>query len=335
MKQTGKKMIEAKSLCKSYGSRMAIDEVSFHIKSGEIVGFLGPNGAGKTTTMKILTGYMAPNKGEVELNGLNVSQFPLQTKKKFGYLPEIPPLYPDMYVEEFLKYAALLKQCNRKQIPDLIQSAMKKTGLTSVRCRLIKNLSRGFKQRVGLAQALVSDPKILILDEPTVGLDPRQVVEIRDLLKSLKGQHTIILSTHILPEVQISCDRVIIINQGKIITEESLSSLDKKMSTKRQILLKVRKPSSTLKANLKSIPSVLEVKEKADSFLEVNVSSEQDVNEKIAETVVNGGFGLLEMKESGFNLEDVFIRLTDDSSSEKEKTTSENTSQTSEKKGDS
>lgn len=329
-------MIEAKSLSKSYGSRMAIDDVSFNVKSGEIVGFLGPNGAGKTTTMKILTGYMAPNKGTVALDGLDVAQFPLGAKKKFGYLPEIPPLYPDMYVEEFLKYTALLKQCDRKKVPDLIQNAMKKTGLTSVQCRLIKNLSKGFKQRVGLAQALISDPKILILDEPTAGLDPRQVVEIRDLLKELKGQHTIILSTHILPEVQISCDRVIIINQGKIITEESLSSLDQKMSTKRQILLKVRKPSTELQTKLKSISSVLEIKEKKDSFLELNVSSEQEVNEKIAETVVNGGFGLLEMKESGFNLEDIFIRLTDDSSSEKEKTVSEKTdNSTNKKEGDS
>lgn len=309
-------MIEAKSLCKSYGSRMAIDEVSFNVKNGEIVGFLGPNGAGKTTTMKILTGYMAPNKGEVKIDGLDISRFPLKAKKNIGYLPEIPPLYPDMYVGEFLKYAALLKQCDRKKVPDLIQNAMEKTGLTSVRCRLIKNLSKGFKQRVGLAQALVSDPKILILDEPTAGLDPRQVVEIRDLLKTLKGQHTIILSTHILPEVQISCDRVIIINQGQIITEESLSSLDKKMSTKRQLLLKVRKLSPELKTSLKNLQSVLEVREKGDSVLELDVSSEKDINEKIAETVVNGKFGLLEMKESGFNLEDVFIRLTDTASKE-------------------
>lgn len=303
-------MIEAKSLSKSYGNRMAIDKVSFEVKKGEIVGFLGPNGAGKTTTMKILTGYMAPNKGEVFLDGLNISRFPLEAKKKMGYLPEIPPLYLDMYVEDFLRYVAWLKQCEKQKIPQLVQSAMEKTGLLSVQCRLIRNLSKGFKQRVGLAQALVSDPEILILDEPTAGLDPRQVVEIRDLLKGLKGQHTIILSTHILSEVQISCDRVIIINEGQIITEDSLEGLDKKMSAKRQLVLKVRKPSSDLMEKLTQLEAVLEAREKGSSLIELDISAEKDVNEKIAEVVVKGGFGLLEMREKGFDLEDVFIRLT-------------------------
>ena len=303
-------MIEAKSLSKSYGNRMAIDKVSFQVKKGEIVGFLGPNGAGKTTTMKILTGYMAPNKGEVFLDGLDISRFPLEAKKKMGYLPEIPPLYLDMYVEDFLRYVAWLKQCERQKIPQLVQSAMEKTGLLSVQCRLIRNLSKGFKQRVGLAQALVSDPEILILDEPTAGLDPRQVVEIRDLLKGLKGQHTIILSTHILSEVQISCDRVIIINEGQIITEDSLESLDKKMSAKRQLVLKVKKPSSDLTEKLTQLKAVLQAREKGSSLIELDISAEKDVNEKIAEIVVKGGFGLLEMREKGFNLEDVFIRLT-------------------------
>ena len=303
-------MIEAKSLHKSYGNRMAIADVSFVVQKGEIVGFLGPNGAGKTTTMKILTGYMAPNSGEVFLDNLDISRSPLEAKQKIGYLPEIPPLYLDMYVEEFLKYVAWLKQCKKTQIPDLVQNAMKKTGLLSVRCRLIRNLSKGFKQRVGLAQALVSNPEILILDEPTAGLDPRQVVEIRDLLKSLKGQHTIILSTHILPEVQITCDRVIIINQGQIVTEDSLTGLNKRMSAKKQLLLRVRKPGTGLKEKLKSLEGVLQVKEKEASFMELDVSSEKDMNERIAEIVVTGGFGLLEMKESSFNLEDVFMRLT-------------------------
>ena len=303
-------MIEAKSLHKSYGNRMAIKDVSFTVKKGEIVGFLGPNAAGKTTTMKILTGYMAPNSGEVFLDNLDMSKFPLQAKLKIGYLPEIPPLYPDMYVGEFLRYVAWLKQCNKREISKLVQSAIKKTGLLSVQCRLIKNLSKGFKQRVGLAQALVSDPEILILDEPTAGLDPRQVVEIRDLLKKLKGQHTIILSTHILPEVQITCDRVIIINQGQIVTEDSLEGLNSRMSAKKQLILRVRKTTPALTEKLKNLEGVLQLREKESSLIELDISSKGDTNERIAEAVVTGGFGLLEMKESGFNLEDVFMRLT-------------------------
>ena len=190
-------MIRAECLSKSYGGRQAVRNVSFEVKKGEIVGFLGPNGAGKTTTMKMLTGCMAPSQGKAFLDGIDLSLNSRTAKKKLGYLPETPPLYPDMYVEGFLKYAALLKDCESAQIPRLVESAMEKTGLAAVRKRLIRNLSKGFKQRLGLAQALVSNPDALILDEPTVGLDPKQVVEVRALLKSLKGRHTIILSTHI------------------------------------------------------------------------------------------------------------------------------------------
>ena len=302
-------MIVAKSLSKNYGNRVAISNVSFHIKKGEVLGFLGPNGAGKTTTMRILTGCMAPSAGEVFIDGIDISEQPLLAKKKIGYLPEIPPVYGDMFVEDYLKYVAQLKQCDSKKIPSLVDSTMEKAGVSSVRKRLIQNLSKGFKQRVGLAQALVSDPEILVLDEPTVGLDPKQVVEMRELLSQLKGQHTIILSTHILPEVQISCERVIIINEGKIITESSLKDLSEKMSAKRQLLLKVSKTSEELLNRLKSIQGVVSI-EKTGSVLKLNVSSEQSVNEKVAEVIVSGQFGLLEMKEVGFNLEDVFIQLT-------------------------
>lgn len=331
-------MIEAISISKSYGQRPAVKDVSFEVKKGEIVGFLGPNGAGKTTTMKILTGYMAPNSGQVFLDGLDISRFPLEAKKKIGYLPEFPPLYLDMYVEGFLKYAAYLKQCPRKKIPDLVENAIEKTGLYSARSRLICNLSKGFKQRVGLAQAIVSDPDILILDEPTAGLDPRQVVEIRGLLKSLKGQHTIILSTHILPEVQINCDRVIIINRGQIVTEDSLEGLNERMSAKRQIVLKVRNRSVALMEKLKHLKPVLKVSEKGSSVVELEISAGEDANEKISEAVVNEGAGLLEMRESGFNLEDVFMRLTSDDSGHPGESSSEGKEkapelQQSEKKG--
>lgn len=302
-------MIQAKSLTKSYGSRMAISDVSFTVKKGEIVGFLGPNGAGKTTTMKILTGYMAPNQGEAFLDGINVSIDPFSAKKKLGYLPEAPPVYTDMTVEDYLKYTAKLKLCPKDQIPKLVEQVIEKVNLQSVRKRLIQNLSKGFKQRTGLAQALVSDPEILILDEPTVGLDPKQVIEIRDTLKQLKGQHTIILSTHILSEAQHSCDRVIIINGGKIVTEDSLEGLSKKMRAKRQISLKVKKTSEELIDKIKNIKGVLSVS-KTSFGLELSVEPEDSINEETAKAVMDSSCGLIELKEQDFNLEDVFIRLT-------------------------
>ncbi|MCZ0931589.1 MAG: ABC transporter ATP-binding protein [Oligoflexia bacterium] len=302
-------MIQAKALTKRYGSRKAISDVSFTVNKGEIVGFLGPNGAGKTTTMKILTGYMAPNKGEVYLDGVNVFKEPFTAKQKLGYLPEAPPVYSDMIVEDYLQYVAKLKLCPKKQIPQLVESAIKRVGLQEVRQRLIHNLSKGFKQRVGLAQALVSDPEILILDEPTVGLDPKQVIEMREVLKQLKGQHTIILSTHILSEVQMTCDRVIIINEGEIITEESLSALSQKMRAKRQILLRVKKSEDSLISALKNIKGVLSVSKNKEVFT-LDVEPEDQVNEKVAQAVISSSCGLIELKEQDFNLEDVFIRLT-------------------------
>ena len=393
-------MIQAKNLSKSYGGREAISNVSFEAQKGEITCFLGPNGAGKTTTMKILAGCLTPDSGRASLAGTDMARFPLEAKEKIGYLPEIPPLYQDMYVEDFLKYAFFLKRRDRSGAASLIENSLKQAGLLSVRRRLIKNLSKGFKQRVGLAQALVSDPDILLLDEPTSGLDPRQTAEMRTLLKNLKGRHTILLSTHILSEAQAVCDRVIIINRGKIIMEESLEGLNKKMSAKKQLLLKVRKPSPTLIKKLKSLPHVKDVRIKdvyvkdaqaksskaedlltaenfkidperikkiqnlpafkdyrikgvrvmlqdkdgslkslpkggfgfgdgsakngkgangqagepsfAKKFGWLELSCDGEVNEQVAKAVVSGGFGLLEMKESDFNLEDIFMRLTEE-----------------------
>ena len=302
-------MIQARSLTKQYGSRKAISDVSFTINKGEIVGFLGPNGAGKTTTMKILTGYMAPNKGEVLLDGVNVFTDPFTAKQKLGYLPEAPPVYTDMIVEDYLHFVARLKLCPKAEIPKLVESAIKRVGLQEVRQRLIHNLSKGFKQRVGLAQALVSNPEILILDEPTVGLDPKQVIEMREILKQLKGQHTIILSTHILSEVQVSCDRVIIINEGRIITEESLSNLSQKMRAKRQILLRVKRSGIALISSLKQLKGVLAVNENEGTFT-LDVEPSDSINEEVAKAVISQSCGLIELKEQDFNLEDVFIRLT-------------------------
>ena len=302
-------MIVAKKLTKKYGHREAISNVSFTVNKGEVVGFLGPNGAGKTTTMKILTGYMSPFSGSVEINNTDLFTDPINVKKHIGYLPETPPVYGEMPVEGYLQYAAKLKLCEKNKIKSLVESAMEKTGLTDVRSRLIQNLSKGFRQRVGLAQALVSDPEILILDEPTVGLDPNQVIEMRELLSQLKGQHTIILSTHILPEVQASCDRVIIINEGKIIAEDSLDGLGKKMEAKSQVLLSVQNPSQELINQLKQLDFVTDARKHKDQ-IEIDVTPKQGANESIAKTVISGGYGLLELKNTKFNLEDVFISLT-------------------------
>ena len=302
-------MIQAQSLTKKYGSRTAISDVNFTINKGEVVGFLGPNGAGKTTTMKILTGYMAPNQGKVYLDNINVFKEPLLAKRKLGYLPEIPPVYSDMTVEAYLNYVAKLKLCPKKQISKLVEEAIEKVNLKDVKKRLIQNLSKGFKQRTGLAQALVSNPEILILDEPTVGLDPKQVIEIRETLKQLKGQHTIILSTHILSEVQISCDRVIIINEGKIVAEDSLESLSHKMRAKRQILLKVKKASQSLMAKMESIKGILSVQQ-IESGFKIDVEPDESINEEIAKAAITSSCGLIELQEQAFNLEDVFIRLT-------------------------
>ncbi len=300
-------MIQAQNLTKRYGSRKAISNVSFTVNRGEVVGFLGPNGAGKTTTMKILTGYMAPHKGSVYLDRVDVFENPFTAKKKLGYLPEVPPLYFDMIVEDYLKYVTRLKLCPKKKISHLVEEAIKKAGLKDVRKRLIQNLSKGFKQRTGLAQALVSDPDILVLDEPTVGLDPQQVVEFRDTLKKLKGQHTIILSTHILPEVQATCDRVIIINEGKIVTEDSLDSLNQK-SAKRRIFVRMRKPSDFVLKQIKSIKGVLSV-QKSGSGCEVDLGLDENLEEKVAKAVIDSSGGLMELKVQD-SLENLFIHFT-------------------------
>ena len=304
-------MIQAKALTKLYGSRKAICDVSFTINKGEIVGFLGPNGAGKTTTMKILTGYMPPNQGEVYLDGLDISKEPFLAKKKLGYLPEAPPVYTDMIVEDYLRYTAKLKLCPKPDISKSVETAIERVGLQSVKKRLIQNLSKGFKQRLGLAQALVNNPDILILDEPTVGLDPKQVIEMRGILKKLRGDHTIILSTHILSEAQVTCDRVIIINEGNIIAEESLSSLSEKMQAKRRILLRVKKPSSRLLSDLKKIEGVLSVSENNKETFILDVGRGDQINEAAAQAVISNSCGLIELKEEGFNLEELFIRLTE------------------------
>lgn len=304
-------MIEIKNLTKSYGSIRAIENLNFKVNKGEVVGFLGPNGAGKSTTMKIITGYMAPTSGLVQVAGYDVFENPIEVKKKIGYLPEIPPVYLDMQVHDYLTYVAQLKQVPKHEVSKKVQRAIEKTYLGDVQKRLIGNLSKGFKQRVGIAEAIVSDPEILILDEPTVGLDPKQVAEIRTLIQTLSGDHTVILSTHILPEVQATCKRIIIINKGKIVAEDTLEGLNRKMRGAHQILLRVKHPSESLIGQLKGLAGVLDIQDKGDGALVIDTSEPDDViMERIAQVAIQLHAGLTELRHLEGNLEEIFIKLT-------------------------
>jgi ABC-2 type transport system ATP-binding protein len=305
-------MIEVRNLSKHYGDRPAIRELNFSVRKGEVVGFLGPNGAGKSTTMKIITGYMAPSSGEVKVAGFDVFEDPIEVKRRIGYLPETPPVYPDMYVADYLKFVAGLKGTPSAKIKSMVESSLEKTGLQEVRSRLIGNLSKGFRQRVGLAQALVSDPEILILDEPTVGLDPKQVSEMRHLIRQLKGQHTIILSTHILPEVQASCEKVIIINRGSIVAEDSLEGLSRRMAggTGHSVVsVRVRRNHDVIVRELPKVDGVRRVSDLGTS-IEVETDGKDTTVERIASYVVEQAAGLMELKVQSLALEDIFIKLT-------------------------
>ncbi len=304
-------MIEVSELCKEYGQRLAIDHLNFSVSKGEVVGFLGPNGAGKSTTMKIITGFMAPTSGKASVAGFDVFENPIEVKKRIGYLPETPPLYGEMYVTDYLQYVAKLKGVTKEQLSKRVNIALEKTHLGDVKNRLIQNLSKGYRQRVGIAQALVSDPEILILDEPTVGLDPKQVAEIRDLIKELRGHHTIILSTHILPEVQATCERIIIIHQGKIVAQDSLDNLSNMMRGQRKVHLKVRRPSERLNQVLSEISGVAKVRGGIGAGeWHLDADEKEEVLEHIASKVVSEGVGLLELSSEKASLEDIFLKLT-------------------------
>lgn len=302
-------MIEVRELTKSYGDRKAIDQISFSIKKGEVVGFLGPNGAGKTTTMKIITGFMAPTSGSVSVGGFDVFENPIEVKRRIGYLPETPPVYGDMRVDEYLTFVAKLKGVEPSKIKSQVDMALQKTDLGSVSRRLIQNLSKGYRQRVGISQALVSSPEVLILDEPTVGLDPRQVAEIRDVIKELAGHHTVVLSTHILPEVQATCQRIIIINKGKIVAEDSLEGISKRTTQSSRVIVRVQTPSDSLLTAIRQISGVSKVS-KDGSFIFVETPNADAVSQQIASAVIANGAGLLEIRTESANLEEVFIKLT-------------------------
>ena len=303
------RMIEVHQLCKNYGDRKAISNLNFKIEKGDVVGFLGPNGAGKSTTMKIITGFMAPSSGEARICGFDVFENPVEVKKRIGYLPEVPPLYSDMRVVDYLKFVAQLKQVHPSKISGLVERSLLKTQLKDVRNRLIQNLSKGFKQRVGIAQALVSDPEVLVLDEPTVGLDPKQVAEIRNLIKELRGEHTIILSTHILPEVQATCNKVIIIHKGIIVAQDTIDQLEKLNKGSVLLSVKTKKPSQ-LSDSLKIFSGVLAAEKITDFHFKLQLSEDEDLIEKVAAEVIKSGSGLMELVPTRANLEDVFLKLT-------------------------
>jgi ABC-2 type transport system ATP-binding protein len=302
-------MIEISQLTKRYGPIAAINNLNFSVKKGEIVGFLGPNGAGKTTTMKIVTGFMAPTSGYVKVGGFDVFENPIEVKRRIGYLPETPPVYFDMRVKDYLEYVARLKGLASAEVDKGVARSIDKANIGAVQNRLIGNLSKGFRQRVGIAQALVHNPDVLILDEPTVGLDPKQVIEIRNLIKELAGEHTVVLSTHILPEVTATCQRIIIINRGEIAAEDTLEGLSRRMSDTRRVSIRVRRSGGL--DSLKSIKGVKNVtKSIQPNTYEVELDKNDDSNEALAEAVVKSGAGLMEFRSMDASLEDIFLKLT-------------------------
>ncbi len=307
-------MIEVKNLVKRYGDNLAVDHISFTVEEGQIYGFLGPNGAGKSTTMNIMTGYLAATDGEVIINGHNITDEPETAKKCIGYLPEMPPLYTDMTVLEYLKFAAALKKIPSKERINAVNEAMEITKIGDVSDRLIANLSKGYKQRVGLAQAILGMPEIIILDEPTVGLDPKQIIEIRDLIRSLAEKHTVILSSHILSEIQEVCDKIIIIHQGRLIANGTPSELEDTLGISSMELTIKAADSSVATAIVSDIEGVENItivdSANGETTLNLKLSQGADVREAIFNACVNSGHVLLMMKATQFSLEHVFLGLT-------------------------
>lgn len=310
-------MIEVRNLVKKYGSHMAVNHLNFTIEKGKIYGFLGPNGAGKSTTMNMITGYIASTEGEILIDGHNILEEPEEAKKKIGYLPEIPPLYVDMTVSEYLKFVAELKSIPKEKRSGNINEVMSTTKLQSVKDRLIKNLSKGYRQRVGLAQALLGYPEIIILDEPTVGLDPKQIIEIRDLIKSLGNKHTVILSSHILSEVSAVCDHVLIIDKGKLVASDTPENLSKVMAGANSLELTVKGKEEVIRKALDMVENIEElvyhqsmIKDACD--FTVKIAGNQDMRENIYFALAEVKCPILKMQSSNMSLEEVFLKLTDD-----------------------
>jgi ABC-2 type transport system ATP-binding protein len=301
-------MIEVGHLTKKYGDLVAVSDLSFKVEKGKIWGLLGPNAAGKTTTMRILTGYLPATDGKASVGGFDVFEQPNEAKKIIGYLPEVVPLYPEMTVSDYLGFVAAIKQLPASKRRQALDKALKVSGLETVKNRLIENISRGYKQRVGIAQALIHDPEVLILDEPTIGLDPAQIIEIRELIKSLKGEHTIMLSTHILAEVTQTCDGVVIINEGKLKASGSLEELTASFREKEGVILKLKKDHDEAASLLKAIPGVEKVSRQDGEFT-IEWSQGKDLREAVSKLAVEKGWGLLEMRAVAMNIEDLYLRI--------------------------
>jgi ABC-2 type transport system ATP-binding protein len=307
-------MIEVQGLSKYYGPHPAIMDVSFSVQAGEVVGFLGPNGAGKTTTMRILTGFMPASAGTASIAGFDIHTDSLEARRQIGYLPEHASLYRDMRVHQYLRYAGKLQGMSSAQINERLEIVLDRCGLTERSHQIIGTLSRGYRQRVGIAQALLHDPKVLILDEPTIGLDPNQIREVRQLIHDLGREHTVMLSTHILPEAQIICERVIIINQGRIVAEDTTAALTKQTHGGQVVLLRVQTDNTAIPAELRTVAqvqSVRAVKGEAGVY-QVESASGADIRAEVARFVVEKGWGLTELRALEMTLEDAFHELTAD-----------------------
>jgi ABC-2 type transport system ATP-binding protein len=319
-------LIEVDHLTKSYGKNVAVNDISFTVSKGEILGFLGPNGAGKTTTMRILTGYLPATTGSARIAGYDVFEQSMEVRRRIGYLPESPPLYPEMNVQAYLEFVARIKGVAGADIPNRVDRAMEMATLKDRRDELIKRLSRGYKQRVGIAQAIVHNPDVVILDEPTVGLDPKQIIEVRKLIKGLAGEHTIILSTHILPEASQTCDRVVIINRGRIAAVDTPDNLTTQLKGSERVQMEVRGEEETLREALEQIDGVTKVDiepiESSD-HLKAIVESESgtDLRGKLAAAVMGKGLELFELKAVSLSLEDIFLQLTTEETAQAQEAT--------------
>ena len=310
-------MIEVQHITKRYGPVTAVDDVSFRVERGEILGFLGPNGAGKTTTMRILTGYMPATDGRASVAGYDVFQQPLEAKRRTGYLPETPPLYPDMTIREYLDFVARIKGVPPRERKQRVAAIMDRTRVTDMATRHCAKLSKGYRQRVGLAQALIHNPDVLILDEPTAGLDPKQIIETRELIRSLAGDHTIILSTHILPEVSQTCQRVVIINRGRVVAVDSPENLTARLRGAETMYVQVDADGGDASEALGAVTGVTRVSKAAEQHgtgvaYEVESNRGTDVRRELARTVVTRGWGLLELRPMRMSLEEIFLQVTTD-----------------------
>jgi len=311
-------VIEVQHITKRYGGVTAVDDVSFSVDKGEILGFLGPNGAGKTTTMRILTGYMPPTDGKATVAGFDVFTHPIEAKRRTGYLPETPPLYPDMTVREYLDFAAKIKGVPPKERRDRVAAVMKRTHVADMADRHCSKLSKGYRQRVGLGQALIHNPEVLILDEPTAGLDPKQIIETRDLIRSLAGDHTIVLSTHILPEVAQTCQRVVIIAKGRVVAVDTPEGLTGRLQGAETLYVQIDAQGAEAEPTLTAIPGVTRVatSDHRDGVrgFEVESARGTDIRREIARAVVTSGWGLLELRPMRLSLEEIFLQVTTDES---------------------